>query len=180
MPLRDYAIRFEPMMTDHLPMMRTWLEQTHVREWWGDPETEIADITRMIEGRDATRPFIFHVDGTPTGYIQFWFIGPHQTDEWTKENPWLMALPSDAVGVDLSIGEADKLSQGIGSAVLHAFVGKLRDEGHRNITIDPDPRNARAVRAYEKAGFRPIPHLPERTPGILIMQHHLNASGTLQ
>jgi RimJ/RimL family protein N-acetyltransferase len=180
MPQREPAVRFEPMMMDHLPMMRAWLERPHVREWWGDPDTELAGIVEMIKGRDLTRPFIFHVDEKPMGYIQYWFIGPHQKDEWTKDNPWLKELPSDAVGVDLTIGEADMLSRGIGSAVLRAFVNKLRDEGHRVIIIDPDPKNARAVRAYEKAGFTPIPRLLGRTADVLIMQHRLNASGTIQ
>ncbi len=166
-------------MMDHLPMMRAWLERPHVREWWGNPDTELASIIEMIEDRDSTRPFIFHVDGKPLGYIQCWFIGPHQTDAWTKDNPWLKELPSNAVGVDLTIGEADMVSQGIGSAVLRAFVRKLRGEGHGTIIIDPDPKNARAVRAYEKAGFTPIARLLGRTEGVLIMQHRLNASGTI-
>jgi aminoglycoside 6'-N-acetyltransferase len=110
------------------------------------------------------------------GYIQVWRIGPHQTDEWTKDNPWLMELPSQAVGVDLSIGEADKLSNGIGSAVLRRFVENLKAEGHTAIIIDPDPANTRAVRAYTKAGFRPIPHLAGRTDGVLIMQHQSPAN----
>ena len=44
------------------------------------------------------------------------------------------------------------------------------------IIIDPDPANVRAVRAYEKAGFVPIPELVGRTgDDVLIMQHHLKA-----
>ena len=58
----------------------------------------------------------------------------------------------------------DKLVAGIGSAVLRAFAERLVAQGHRTIIIDPDPDNSRAVRAYEKAGFRAIPQLarPDR------------------
>jgi aminoglycoside 6'-N-acetyltransferase len=45
---------------------------------------------------------------------------------------------------------------GHGSAILRQFVDELFDEGTPRVVIDPDPKNARAVRAYEKAGFRPI------------------------
>ena len=100
--------------------MRRWLEMPHIREWWGEPETELGYIRDMIEGRDTTRPFIFSVDGEPVGYIQYWFIGDHQNATWIADHPWLAELPSDAVGVDLSIGDPDKLSQGIGSAALRA------------------------------------------------------------
>jgi RimJ/RimL family protein N-acetyltransferase len=169
--MAEFNIAFEPVAAKHYPLLKRWLSAPHWREWWGEPETEFAYIVEMVGGRDTTRPYIFHVNGAPTGYIQVWLIGPHQTEDWIRDNPWLMDLPRHAVGVDLSIGEADKLSKGIGSAVLCRFVAMLKAEGHTAIIIDPDPGNGRAVRAYAKAGFRPIPHLAGRTTGVLIMQH---------
>jgi aminoglycoside 6'-N-acetyltransferase len=174
--MTQFHITFEPVAEKHYPLLKRWLRAPHIREWWGDPDTELGYIVDMVEGRDPTKPYIFQVNGEPTGYIQVWPIGPHQTEEWTKDNPWLTELPSHAVGVDLSIGEADKLSKGIGSAVLQRFVDKLKAEGHIAIIIDPDPNNIRAVRAYTKAGFRPVPQLAGRTDGVLIMQHHSTAN----
>jgi aminoglycoside 6'-N-acetyltransferase len=159
------------MQHHHLPLLEEWMHKPHWREWWGDPSTELGYVVEMIEGRDSTRPFIFSLDSVPAGYIQYWFIGLHQIEEWTKDNPWLMELPSDALGVDLSIGEPENLSKGLGSAVLRQFVDGLYEKGYKNIVIDPDPLNARAVRAYEKAGFKPVPHLKSRKEGVLIMQH---------
>jgi RimJ/RimL family protein N-acetyltransferase len=164
-------ISFVPVQPKHYPLLRHWLEAPHMREWWGEPETELGYIREMVEGRDTTRPFLIALDDEPVGYIQCWFIGHHQNEQWVKDHPWLLAFPSDAIGVDLSIGEPDKLSQGIGSAALAAFVQKLRDEGHRTIIIDPDPANERAVRAYEKAGFRKA-MLREASDGpVLLMVH---------
>ena len=164
---------FRPLVRDDLPVMRSWLARPHIREWWGEPEQELGYIRDMIEGRDSTRPFIFWVDGEPAGYIQYWFIGDHQNAKWIADHPWLAELPSDAVGVDLSIGEPDKLSRGIGSATLRQFAQRLVEQGYRTIIIDPDPENKRAVRAYEKAGFRPIPQLLGRTGDTLIMRYEL-------
>ena len=157
-------------------MINGWLHAPHIREWWGEPETELGYIVDMVEGRDSTKPCIFYINGEPTGYIQVWFIGPHQTEEWSKENPWLMELPFHSVGVDLSIGEESKLSKGIGSAVLCQFVDMFKAEGHTAIIIDPDRENRRAVRAYTKAGFRPVPQLEGSTQGVLIMQHESNTN----
>lgn len=159
------------MTAGDLPLMRCWLETPHVAEWWGDPDTELDHIRDMIEGRDSTRPFIFTVDGEPAGYIQFWFIGHHQNATWIAEHPWLAELPADTVGVDLTIGDPDKLGRGIGSEVLRLFAEHLLWQGHQIVIIDPDPANRRAVRAYEKAGFRPIPRLFGRTGDTLIMQY---------
>jgi len=147
-----------------------------MRDWWGDPETELGFIRDMVEGRDTTRPFLITLNGEPVGYIQYWFIGHHQNEQWIKDHPWLMELPSSTVGVDLSIGRPEALSQGIGSKALAAFVAALRKQGHAHIIIDPDPENTRAVRAYMKAGFRPVPHLQGRTGDVLIMQHDPNAN----
>ncbi len=171
MPTDRARIGFAPVEPKHYPLLRAWLNRPHVREWWGDPDEELGSIREMVEGRDTTRPFLITLDGEPVGYIQYWFLGHHQNEEWTKDNPWLLELPQEAVGVDLSIGEADKVSVGIGSAALAAFVDYLRGLGHETIIIDPDPANARAVRAYSKAGFRPVEKLLGRTgDDVLIMQ----------
>ena len=159
------------MTAADLPLMKRWLEMPHMREWWGDPETELGYIRDMIEDRDTTRPFIFSVDGEPVGYIQYWFIGHHQNAEWFADHPWLAELPAETIGVDLSIGEPANLSRGFGSAALRTFVERLTGDGYRTIIIDPDPANKRAVRAYEKAGFRAVPRLVGRSGDALIMQY---------
>lgn len=163
------TITFRPVEAEDLELIAGWLEMPHVREWWGDPDEELARIRHMVEGRDRTRPFIFSIGGVPTGYIQCWFVGDHQTEAWTRDHPWLAELPAETVGVDLSIADAADLSKGIGSTVLKLFAERLRIEGYRTIIIDPDPNNTRAVRAYEKAGFRPIPALLGRGGDSLIM-----------
>lgn len=171
-PVTD--IRFTPVMHQDLPLLKQWMDGAEWRRWWGDPETEIGYVVDMIEGRDTSRPFLFHLDGQPAGYIQYWFIGDHQTEAWIKDHPWLALLPADAVGVDLSIGDPNLLSRGLGSAVLQAFVSRLVADGWRTIIIDPDPANARAVRAYEKAGFRAIPELLGKTGDCLIMSYQFS------
>jgi RimJ/RimL family protein N-acetyltransferase len=171
MPPDTHAVGFVPVGPEHYPLLRQWLGSPHMREWWGDPDEELGFIRDMVEGRDTTRPYLFTLEGAPVGYIQYWFIGHHQNEPWTKDHPWLLELPAAAIGVDLSIGHPERLSRGIGSAALAAFVAMLRAEGYTSIIIDPDPNNHRAVRAYMKAGFRPVPHLEGRTGDTLIMQH---------
>jgi RimJ/RimL family protein N-acetyltransferase len=176
--MRRDRISFIPVEPKHYALLDGWLNAPHMREWWGPPDEELGYIRDMVEGRDTTRPFLIALDGEPVGYIQYWFIGHHQNETWIADHPWLAELPSDTVGVDLSIGDPGKLSQGIGTAALANFVSGLREQGHTNIIIDPDPENGRAVTAYRKAGFRPVPHLEGRTHDVLIMRHDPNADGT--
>jgi aminoglycoside 6'-N-acetyltransferase len=152
-PVPDLDIRFTPVTAADYPMLRGWLESPHMREWWGNPDKELGQIRDKVEGRDPTRPFIFHVDGEPAGYIQYWLVGNEQKAERVAADHWVMRLPGDAVGVDLSIGDPKRLSPGIGTTVLRAFLTMLFDMGCQTIIIDPDEANHRAVRAYEKAGF---------------------------
>jgi len=170
-------ITFTQVTPADYSMMREWMNRPHWREWWGDPDEEFGFVIDMVEGRDTTRPYIFHVDGVPAGYIQVWYIGDHQCEPWTTDNPWLAELPAETVGVDLSIGEPSLLSKGIGTETLRQFVSMLVAEGRREIIIDPDPENGRAVRAYEKAGFRTIPELLGRTGDSLIMKCDLRTYG---
>ncbi|HEU4377970.1 MAG TPA: GNAT family N-acetyltransferase [Hyphomicrobiaceae bacterium] len=170
------SYQFDPMSAADLPLLRSWLAAPHVAKWWGEPEVELGYVRDMIEGRDTTRPFIFSVDGEPAGYIQYWFIGHHQNQTWIADHPWLAELPSDAIGVDLTIGDPDKLGKGIGSRVLRAFTERLVRQGYKHIIIDPDPVNHRAVRAYEKAGYRAITRLQGRTGDSLIMQYEMTSS----
>lgn len=172
------AIGFRPVTAEDYPLLGRWLAEPHLSEWWGDPDEELASIRDMIEGRDTTQPFLILLDGSPVGYIQVWFIGHYQNRTWIETHPWLAELPADTVGVDLSLGDPALLSRGIGSSALAAFAARLRAQGHRTIIIDPDPANHRAVRAYEKAGFRPIPRLVGQTGDALIMQHHPTADAT--
>lgn len=151
-------------------MLRRWLESPHVREWWGDADTELGYINDMLEGRDTTRPFIFHVDGEPAGYIQYWFIADAIRDGYDDEAPWLHDLPDHAIGIDLFIGTTGNVSRGIGTAAIRAFIAELFAEGHRLIIIDPDEANHRAVRAYEKAGFVPYDRYRDESGVTLLMK----------
>ncbi|MEQ8450845.1 MAG: GNAT family N-acetyltransferase [Nitratireductor sp.] len=174
MPIDTQDISFRPVTPDDYPVLRTWLDSPHLRRWWGEPEVELGYIRDMVEGRDTTHPFIILLDGAPVGYIQYWHVGHHQNEDWIADHPWLAEFLPETVGVDISIGEENMLSKGIGSAALGAFTRMLREQGHTTIIIDPDPNNRRAIRAYEKAGYRPIPHLAGRTGDCLLMQHGEN------
>ena len=171
MPIDPQRIGFRPVTAADLPLLARWLETPHWRQWWGEPETELGYIRDMVEGRDTTEPWLFTLDGREAGYIQVWYVDDSRTPDILAETPWVAELPADAVGVDLSIGEAADLSRGIGTAALTAFVAQLRAKGHQRIVIDPDAENGRACRAYEKAGFRPLAHLAGRTGEALIMEH---------
>ena len=165
------AVSFRPVTADDLDTIAGWLAQPHVRQWWGEPETEIAAIREMVEGRCPTRPFLIVVAGEPVGYIQHWSIAQFSSDDWTSAHPWLLSIPEGSVGIDLLVGDPGRVEKGLGSAALASFAEKLRAEGNGTIVIDPHPANRRAIRAFEKAGFRVIPELDGASDEALPMRY---------
>jgi aminoglycoside 6'-N-acetyltransferase len=95
----------------------------------------------------ATEPLIVELYGEPIAYVQSY--DPHLEDDHPYQDQ-----PTGTLGIDISIGRPDLLGKGHGSAIIRQFAEMLFDEGAPRIVIDPDPANGRAIRAYEKAGFR--------------------------
>lgn len=142
--LMSYA--FRALTQADLPMLRRWLQEPHLAEWWGNAEEAVAEISEAIDSVD-TEPLIVELDRRPIAYIQSY--DPHLED-W---HPY-RDQPFGTLGVDLSIGPPELVGLGHGSAILRRFSDLLFEEGCPRVIIDPDPANARAIRAYEKAGFR--------------------------
>lgn len=150
MPRKGYS--FRDVTEKDLPMLKAWLAEPHLREWWGDPDEVVAEIREAMASVE-TEPLIGELDGRPIAYLQ-WY-DPHLEDDHPYQDQ-----PFGTLGIDLSIGPPDFLGKGHGSAMLRALADDLFDEGAPRLIIDPDPANARAIRAYEKAGFR---HFDTRT-----------------
>jgi aminoglycoside 6'-N-acetyltransferase len=138
--------QFLPMSAADLPLVRRWLQAPHVAQWWGDPAAQFALVSGDLE-EPAMDQFIIAKDNRPFAYLQCYNptvwpeggLGPH---------------PSGARGIDQFIGEADMIGRGHGSAFIRGFTDSLLAAGTPRVVTDPDPSNLRAVRAYEKAGFR--------------------------
>jgi RimJ/RimL family protein N-acetyltransferase len=55
------------------------------------------------------------------------------------------------------MANAEQLGRGIGTAMVRAFVERLfADAAVTRVQTDPAPGNGRAIRCYEKAGFRAV------------------------
>jgi len=140
------AIHFEPVAEAHLPMLRRWLEEPHVRQWWGDPDTEV-ELIRTGQESGEVDAYIVHVDGEPAAYIQSWHPSEHDEEPWQKD------MPRDTVGVDILIGRPEMTGRGFGPQIIRAFARMLFEAGVPRLIIDPDGDNDRAVKAYGAAGF---------------------------
>lgn len=145
---------FWPLEMADLPMLHGWVSRPHWIEWWGPPdplEVVEKDYGAWIADPSKVHPHIALFDGKPFGYIQS-YIAMGSGGGW-----WAQETDPGVRGIDQSIANAAQLNCGLGTAMVLAFVKKLfEDPQVARIQTDPDPRNMRAIRCYEKAGFHAV------------------------
>ena len=137
---------FRPMSADDLPLVQRWLETPHVAEWWREAGEQMELVSEDLN-EPAMDQYVVAADSRPFAYLQCYV----QT-RWPENG--LGEHPEGTRGIDLFIGEADMVGRGHGSALIRAFVDGLLGAGTPRVLTDPDLENARAIRAYQKAGFR--------------------------
>lgn len=150
--MRPYT--FRRMTEADLPMLRLWLQMPDWRLWWGDPEEELATLAADLH-EPGMRLWIVEYGGEPFAFLQ-----DYRVHEWA-DHPYRDLLPEGAYGIDQSIGLSEMLGRGHGSAFITQHVETLLADGAPCIVTDPHPKNARAIRAYEKAGFTRFCELQE-------------------
>jgi aminoglycoside 6'-N-acetyltransferase len=134
------------MSAGDLPLVRDWLRVPHVKEWWHDAD-DFEFVSGDLAHHDMAQ-FIVTMDERPFGYLQCYRIG-----DW---HAGFGPQPDGTRGIDQFIAEPGMVGRGHGSAFIRQFIEGLLDSGTPRIVIDPSPTNPRAIRAYEKAGFRRV------------------------
>jgi aminoglycoside 6'-N-acetyltransferase len=137
---------FRAMQAADLPLVRCWLAAPQVARWWGDPDEQYALVSEDLR-HPSMAQFIVARDDRPFAYLQCY-------DPAAWPNNGFGAQPDSVRGIDQFIGEPDMINCGHGSALIRAFTDGLLAAGTPRVVTDPDPENARAIRSYEKAGFR--------------------------
>ena len=141
----DYV--FRPMTSADLPLIRRWLAEPHVAQWWGDPAEQF-DLVSGDLAEPAMDQYIVSSGGSDFAYLQCYDL--------TAWNQGFGEHPRGTRGIDLFIGEPTMIERGHGSGFIRAFTdGRLKAGAPRMLT-DPDPENTRALRAYERAGFERV------------------------
>ena len=131
----DSELVIRPLAEGDEAELRRIHSTPEVARWWDVPDEEFP-----WDESDSTRLTI-EVDGAVAGLIQF-------SEELTPKYRH--------ASIDLFLDPALH-GRGVGTEAVRRVVRHLIDDrGHHRITIDPAAANTAAIRAYEKAGFRPV------------------------
>ncbi len=153
--MKSPVFNFKSLQEDDLTLLCAWLDKPHVKAWWNDGFThdEIKEKYRRRIGDPIVVPFIVYLDEVPIGFIQYYHADKVGDGWWPDE-------VEGTVGIDQFIGEEDYLNRGYGSKMIAEFVKKLfATPGIKKIITDVDPKNQRAIRCYEKVGFKFVKEL---------------------
>lgn len=149
-------VEFKPLSEADLPRLADWLSRPHLQKWWRTDEITVERIRDKylprISGEDDARPFLVYIDHNPVGYIQYYHA-------WINQDWWPDKPEQGVLGIDQFIADEHNLNKGIGSRFISEFVQRLFvDPEVTEIRVDPRPDNVRAIRCYEKVGFKKVDH----------------------
>jgi aminoglycoside 6'-N-acetyltransferase Ib len=146
------CISFQRMTEADLSVLAEWLKRPHVVEWWEGcdslEEVRAKYLPRLADESSAV-PYFAYLDGVPIGYIQSYVVMATGHGWWPDEQD------PGVRGIDQFLADEQCLGKGIGTQMISEFMQFLfRDPSVTKVQADPAPTNARAIRCYEKTGFR--------------------------
>lgn len=163
----NQTFEFRPLAAADLPLLCEWLKRPHLQKWWRRGPVTLEEVQQKylprVAGADAARPFFAVLGGRPVGYIQYYLAS--EGPEWWPDRPG-----AGVVGIDQFLADGDRLGEGLGTAMVSAFVDYLLEDPRiREIRVDPSPENSRAIRCYEKVGFRTVERITTPDGAALMM-----------
>ena len=142
--LRGARVVLRPLTDADAPALLALLRDPGVAAWWMR-----ASWDQICE--EGAVVYAVAVDGALAGSIQY----HEETDP-----------DYHSASIDIFLGDAWQ-DRGLGSETMRVLIDHLvHERGHHRITVDPAATNERAVRVYERLGFRRVGVLRayERTP----------------
>jgi RimJ/RimL family protein N-acetyltransferase len=136
-------------------LIHDWLAQEHIKEWLHGKglQNTLEDLEKFFQGNSLGQHWIADDGDTPFAYL----LTSREGEE--------------AITLDLFICDLNYLGKGLSVQMIQEFL--LSQFPHvKEVLIDPEATNTRAIHVYEKVGFciigefiatwHPVPHTKMR------------------
>lgn len=139
-------------------LLARWLSNPSVLEFYEgrDNPFDLEKVTKVFyNSNDQKFKCIVEFDDNEIGYVQF-----YQLDDETKTKYGYG--DENIYGADQFIGENEYWNRGIGTLLVTSLVSFLIENKKADrVVMDPQIRNARAIKCYQKCGFKKVRILPK-------------------
>lgn len=137
--LRGERVTLRPLVESDRPRLVEILKEPDVARWFGTESPE-ESADEFVSDPEVTG-FAIEAEGALVGVIGF---HEEKTPDYRH------------AGMDLFLATGSQ-NRGLGREALRLLARHLFEErGHHRLVIDPAASNARAIRAYEAVGFKPV------------------------
>ena len=159
--ITEGKIRLRELEESDKPILLKWLTDERILNFW-EGKSSVFDMDRINaeyyckEEVEVIRAII-EFEGQSIGYVHMYNLDKTLMEEY--EYP---ITDKVVYGIDQFIGEPEFWNRGIGTGFMKLVLKYLTDEKNADIVIlDPHADNPRAIRCYEKVGFKKIKDLPK-------------------
>lgn len=137
--LHGTATVLRPVRADDAETLTAILAEPEVAKWWGRYDAERVRAELVHGGGSVV--FVIEVDDQVVGSVQYF------------EEP---APDYRHASIDLFL-HPDWHGKGLGTDAVRTIARHLvHDRGHHRLAIDPAVTNERAIRAYQRVGFKAV------------------------
>ncbi|PGT19551.1 GNAT family N-acetyltransferase [Bacillus cereus] len=148
------------VIEDDAPIISKWLTDPEVLQYYegrDNPQSVEKVLTHFIHNPSSNeKRCLVEFDAVPIGYIQMYPVDSGWKALYGYEelhNVW---------GMDQFIGEPAYWEKGIGTKLVQvAITYIIKEVGAEIIAMDPKVNNERAIKCYEKCGFKKVKILKE-------------------
>ena len=153
-------LRIRTLTEEDFPLMLKWLTDDRVLQFYGGRDKKYTLETLKEHytepWKDEVIRVIIEYNGQPIGYGQIYKMYDELYDDYHYPRSNEIVY-----GMDQFIGEVDYWSKGIGTKYTKMIFDFLKKERKADaVILDPHQDNSRAIRMYQKAGFRIVEDLP--------------------
>lgn len=140
-------------------LLLKWLTDKRVLNFW-EGQSSVFNLDRIKEdfyNKEKVTRTIIEFQNMPIGYCQFYKLNKDDLNEYkySKTN-------KTVYGVDQFIGDPNYWGKGIGTTFMKLILEYLTTKKNADVVIlDPHTDNLRAIRCYQKVGFKKIKTLLE-------------------
>ena len=134
-------IILRPFFDGDIALVKDWLTEPHVAEWYKHPEHWISELEKRREEFSFLTHFIVEYEGAAIGFCQYYDCFFSQEHEVWNETWHVGEKAGEVFSIDYLIGEKDYLGKGYGKEIVRLLTEKVRVLGVKRIIVQPEKEN---------------------------------------